>query len=218
MNSVSAVGAGMNGENSKPNKKSNLGAKIGAGVGVAIGAVRAFKKREMINQLGDSLILAGQSRAVANISKVAGVAVGIGLLAAVGSLVGKGVEKLINHLKKDEPKGVLPGGDPNKKPEVEGDPFEKYRKAPQDLTRNVKTKDGEEYVIQDGHPKVIYKKDNKTGKLTYQSAVYDGSWGKEMSDDDLIASMKETEKLAKMKKEGHTTFVNSDGKVSYVKQ
>ena len=70
MNSVSAVGAGMNGVNSKPNKKSNLGAKIGAGVGVAVGAVRAFKKREMINQLGDSLILAGQSRAVANISKI----------------------------------------------------------------------------------------------------------------------------------------------------
>ncbi len=202
MNSVGAVGTGINGVN-EANKKSNTGAKIGAGVGFAVGAVRSYLKRDVINELGDSLILSGHSKTMANVSKGLGVVIGLGMLMGVGALVGKGVENLVNHFKKDKQKGVLPGGDPDKKPVVEGDPFEKYRKAPQDLTRSVKTKDGEEYVIQDGHPKVVYKKDNKTGKLTYQSSVYDGSWGKEMSDEDLIASMKEVEKLVKMKKEGH---------------
>ena len=50
----------------------------------------------------------------------------------------------------------------------------------------VKGKDGEEYVVENGHPKTIYKKNPQTGKLEYVTQVYDGSWGRESSDEDLI--------------------------------
>ena len=43
------------------------------------------------------------------------------------------------------------------------------------------------YVIMNGHPKKVYKKNSETGKLEFQYSVYDGSWGIEMSNEDIIA-------------------------------
>ena len=210
---VGFTGAGTN---NISEKKTNYGSKIGAGIGIATGIARTFVKRGIIKDLGGNLIISGHSPAVARSSQVLGIALGIGLLAGLGALIGKGVEKIVNIFKKDEPKGVIPGGNPKPTLKVEGDPFEKYRKAPQSVGRKVMTKDGEEYVIHDGHPKTVYKKDKETGELILQSSVYDGSWGKEMSDEDLIVTIKQNQELEKLKKEGQTTYVGSDGKESYI--
>ena len=126
---------GTAGNSQTTNKKNVSGAKIGAGVGFAYGAVRTFMKRDVINQLGDSLVLAGRSKAVANASKGIGIVIGIGVLMGIGALVGKGVEKAVNHFKKDKPKGVIPGGNPKEMPKVEGDPFSKYRVADKNVAK-----------------------------------------------------------------------------------
>lgn len=157
MSMVSAVG---NNPNYSVKKNSNTGAKIGAGVGLAAGIARTFMKRDVINQLGDSLILRGYSKTVANSSKALGIALGVGLFVGAGALIGKGIQKLVNHFKGE------------KKPEFQ-------------LVRTV-TKNGQEYVIEDGHPKTVYKKNPKTGELTQLGQVYDGSWGKEIDDDVLV--------------------------------
>ena len=36
-------------------------------------------------------------------------------------------------------------------------------------------------------PKKFTKKNQETGKLDFQYSVYDGSWGNEMSNEDIIA-------------------------------
>lgn len=50
----------------------------------------------------------------------------------------------------------------------------------------VRTENNEIYVIEQGHPKTVYKKNPQTGDFNYVTQVYDGSWGKEMSNADLI--------------------------------
>ena len=190
------VGGVNSGVNNNPQKKSNIGTKIGAGIGLAVGAVRLYQTRNLINELGDQLILAGQSKAAANAAKGLGAFGAVALFVGVGALVGKGVQKLVNHFKKDkiEPKGVIPGENPNPQPKVEGNPFEKYRADASKLGRTVKTKDKEEYVIFDGHPKKVFKKNPETGELEFKIEVYDGSWGKEASDEAIVELIKTFDK------------------------
>lgn len=44
-----------------------------------------------------------------------------------------------------------------------------------------------DFIVVNGHPKKVYKKNQETGKLDFQYSVYDGSWGNEMSNKDIIA-------------------------------
>lgn len=214
MASVCKVGMGY----CEPQKKTGYGAKVGACAGLAAGLARVYVKRGLLNQMNDVFIAAGHSLRSARAAQIVGVGVAIAILTGVGALVGKGVEKVINHFSKNKPKGVMPGKNPkqpiyNEKDET----FEKYRKAPM-VMRTINSSEGDEYVIKDGHPKVVYKKDKETGDLVYQSAVYDGSWGKEMPDEDIVNNIKKTAEWQKLKKDGYTTFIGSDGKVSYIKQ
>ncbi len=194
---VTGVGIGANAV--QPQKKSNLGTKIGAGVGLATGIVRVIQTKDAIKAMGDRLIMSGYPKGVATASKTLGVVGAVALMAGVGALIGKGVQKVVNHFKKDKPKagGVIPGKNPNPvnvKPDAEL--IEKYGANNKNI-RTVTTKDNEEYVIINGHPKKVYKKNPETGELEFKSAVYDGSWGPEMPDDELVETLKEQEKILK---------------------
>ena len=148
----------------KSQNKRDLGAKIGAGAGLAAGIVRAYRSRDAVKSINNEVIYSGVSKSIAKFSNFIGITVFLAITTGVGALVGKVIEKAVNHFKKS-------------KSEQPKDPF-----AP----RTVMTKDKEEYVINPGHPKTIYKKNPKTGELEYVTQVYDGSWGKEASDEDLI--------------------------------
>jgi len=49
-----------------------------------------------------------------------------------------------------------------------------------------KSKQYSDIVIISGHPKKVYKRNRDTGKLEFQYSVYDGSWGREMSNEEII--------------------------------
>lgn len=192
---VANVGLGV--VNSQPQKKSNIGTKIGAGLGLAAGVARVIQERGRINEIGDQLIRSGYPKGAATASKLLGIVGAVALMSGVGALIGKGIQKVVNHFQKDKPKGVIPGKNPNPanvKPDA--DLIEKYGANAKNI-RTVTTKDKEEYVIINGHPKKIYKKNPETGELEYKNSVYDGSWGPELSDEDLIESVKNVEKIRK---------------------
>lgn len=130
MASVCKVGMGYN----ESQKKKGYGAKVGACAGLAAGLVRAYIKRDMLNQMNDMYISAGHSVKGARAAQIVGVGVAIAILTGVGAPIGKGVEKVINHFNKDNPRGVIPGKNPHQPIYyVKDEAFEKYRKAPQDL-------------------------------------------------------------------------------------
>ncbi len=130
MASVCKVGMGY----CEPQKKTGYGAKVGACAGLAAGLVRAYIKRDMLNQMNDMYIAAGHSVKGARAAQIVGVGIAVGLMTVLGALIGKGVEKVINHFNKDNPRGVIPGKNPHQPIYyVKDEAFEKYRKAPQDL-------------------------------------------------------------------------------------
>ena len=189
--------SGVNGVNNQPQKKANYGTKIGAGLGLAAGVARVFQTRGLVSDLSNQMLQAGLPKIITRVSTAVGVALALGLFTGAGALIGKGVQKLVNHFKKDEPKGVIPGKNPNPS-NVKPDPalIEKYG-ANMKNVRTVTTKDKEEYVIVDGHPKEVYRKNPETGELEFKTSVCDGSWGPELSDEALIKSIKDTEKAIK---------------------
>lgn len=161
---VESVNSRVSVQQAATKKNSNLGTKVGAGVGLAAGVVNGYLRRNALDEYCKQMVESGASKNMAKFSKGFGLVAGIAIFTGLGALAGKGVQKLVEHFKKDEAKTPT-------------DPL-----AP----RTVKTKKDGEFVIQPGHPKTVYKKNPQTGELEFVTQVYDGSWGKEMSDKDLI--------------------------------
>jgi len=145
--------------NLKSEKNSNLGAKIGATAGSVLIAANMYKSKSLIKTIYREM------PKPASIGTIAfGVAGALAIATGLGALAEKGIKKASAYLK-------------NRK-NVDGKPVDPS--AP----NTVKTKEGE-FVVEKGHPKKIYKK-TADGKLEFVTEVYDGSWGKESSDEDLI--------------------------------
>ncbi|MBO6272417.1 hypothetical protein J6O48_06525 [bacterium] len=153
---------GRNTTNSKNNY--STGAKIGAGVGLAAGLARTYAIKDLIKQTYHDSIELGKSKGAAKVGMGLGFAITTGLFIGTGALIGAGVQKLINHYKKD-------------KTEQPENPLE---------PKTIKTKKDGEFLVVKGHPKTVYKKNPETGEFEMVTQVYDGSWGKEISDKDLI--------------------------------
>lgn len=77
----------------------------------------------------------------------------------------------------------------------------------------------DDYVVVNGHPKRVYKLDPKTGLATHITDIYDGSWGREMTRDEIIASVERMQNLDKKPRpEGCGVFIDSDGNTTFYKQ
>lgn len=164
---VNFTGAKTN-PNVTTNKKSTKTATyIGAGLGTGWAVRNLVKNRAIVTNVIDNMVLQGVPKGMAKGSAAAGAAMSMALLGTVGALVGKGVGKIINHFRKSD------------------DAAEKPDKEPP----TIKVKGESEFKVEPGHPKKVYKKDPETGEWEFQTAVYDGSWGKESSDKELVTNL-----------------------------
>ena len=174
---VSAVNLNQTSFQAK-NKKSNLGAKIGAVAGLTISSGTYYFAQKNIDKVVKKVVTKEnlsklQSKKISAVLKntptKAAALVGIVVATGIGALLGKGVQKLVNN-------------------------FSNHSKVYKDTgaifcPKPIKGKDGMEYVVMGGHPKTVYRKNPETGKLELITQVYDGSWGKELSDKDLIKTI-----------------------------
>ena len=103
MNSVSFAGnqAGAY-QATAPKKTSNAkkGAMIGAGLGVANTAVSLFKSKGVLKETLNTVTQAGLSKNKAIASFAVGTAIGLAVSVGIGSLLGAGIGKIVDHFKK----------------------------------------------------------------------------------------------------------------------
>ena len=163
------------------NKKSNLGTKIGALAGFTASSAAMYLSRDVFGKgvqkfqeyVKEQNLTKLDAAELSAVTKSAGmIAVVLGLVAAtgIGALVGKGISKLVNHFSK---KAIV----------------DKENNTYTYNPKTIKGKDNQEYYVKHGHPKTLYRKNSETGKFEQVAQVYDGSWGKEMSDEDFVKMM-----------------------------
>lgn len=103
MNSVSFAGnqAGAY-QATAPKKTSNAkkGAMVGAGLGVANTAVSLLKNKGVLKEALNTVTQAGLSRNKAIASFAVGTAIGLAVSVGIGSLLGAGIGKIVDHFKK----------------------------------------------------------------------------------------------------------------------
>ena len=86
-----------------PKKKSTkTGTLIGAGVGLAYSAANAIKNKGQIPAIIQEAVANGLSKNKAIACIVGGLAIGAALYTGLGAVIGKGVNAIVNHFKKDK--------------------------------------------------------------------------------------------------------------------
>lgn len=103
MNSVSFAGnqAGAY-QATAPKKTSNAkkGAMVGAGLGVANTAVSLLKNKGVLKEALNTATQAGLTKNKAIASFAVGTAIGLAVSVGIGSLLGAGIGKIVDHFKK----------------------------------------------------------------------------------------------------------------------
>lgn len=86
-----------------PKKKSTkTGTAIGAGIGFAYSAANAIKNKGQIPALIQEAVTNGMTKNKATACIVGGLVLGAALYTCLGALIGKGVNAVVNHFKKDK--------------------------------------------------------------------------------------------------------------------
>jgi len=139
-------------------KNSNKGAKIGAITGSVVASAWAYGALKNFDKIVKYMPNTIDMK-VYKQTKVLSAAIFIALATGIGALVGKGAQKLSEYIKS---------------------------KKKENKHNNIVKTDNGEFKVKNGHPKSIYKKNPKTGKWEQICQVYDGSWGKEVPNEDLV--------------------------------